>query len=738
MKAEKKKGNYKKLIRWFWGIIASLFVVFCLFILAIILGVFGELPDARKLENPETPLATEIYSSDGVLLGKFFSENRSKVAYDEVSQNVYNALIATEDVRFERHSGIDPRGTLAIPYYLVRGKKKGASTISQQLAKNLFGRTNFETIPEIIVQKLKEWIIAIRLERFYTKQEIINMYLNTVSFGSQTWGIKSASKTFFNKEPIDLNIQEAATLVGILKAITRYSPYLNPENSINRRNVVLSQMHKYGFIETSTAFDSITALPIELDYKVESHNRGLARYFREFLRMELKGWCQEKGYDLYSSGLKIHTTIDSRMQKYAEEAAWEHLSKHQELFFKHWEGKKRAPFSHITEKQIESIMKRAIKNSDRYRNLVRAGKNWDEIWEDFQVKRPTKLFSYNGVIEKEMSAYDSVYYYKYFLHPGFMSMDTKNGNIKAWVGGIDYQYFKYDHVNKRARRQVGSTFKPFVYTVGLIEKGLSPCLKVPNVQYVFPDFDNWKPQNADGRYGGVMSLQEGLAKSVNCITAYVMKQVGPESVLELVNKMGIDTSRMDPYPSICLGTPDISVFEMVGAFNTFGNGGTWVEPNYIVRIEDKSGNTIQEFVPKEVEVLKPTDNYVMLSMLQGVTRGWGTATRLRYRYNFTNQIGGKTGTTQNMSDGWFIGTTAELTSGVWVGASDRSVHFRRMDYGQGASMALPIWALYMKKVYADSTLGYIQADFEVPEEELPVELDCKKYEQEESFNGLEE
>ncbi|MBT3423655.1 MAG: penicillin-binding protein [Bacteroidetes bacterium] len=739
MKSAKKnkKGNYKTFLKWFWGSVVLVFTLFVLLIIGIIAGVFKKLPDARQLENPETTLATEIYSSDGVLLGKFFNENRSKVAYDEISPNVYNALIATEDVRFEDHSGIDPRGTLAIPYYIIRGKKKGASTISQQLAKNLFGRNQFNTLPKKIIQKLKEWIIAIRLERYYTKQEIINMYLNKVDFGSNSWGIKAASKTYFNKLPDALNVQESATIIGVLKAVTAYNPYLNPERSLNRRNVVLGQMYKYGYIKTQEEFDSLVALPIKLDYKVESHNQGMARYFREFLRMELNEWSKSENIDLYASGLKIHTTIDSRMQTYAEAATREHLTELQELFFKHWDGRKNAPFSKISEKQIESIMTRAVKNSDRYRALKRGGKSWEEIQEDFQIKRKMKLFSYKGDIEKEMSPYDSVYYYKYFLHPGFMAMDTKSGQIKAWVGGIDYKYFKYDHVNKRAKRQVGSTFKPFVYTVGIME-GYSPCLKVPNVPVIFPDFNNWRPRNSDGEYGEIMTLNEGMSKSVNCMTAWVMKQVGPEAVLDLVAKMGIDTSDMDPYPSICLGTPDVSVFEMVGAFNTYGNNGVWVEPTFISRIEDKNGNTIKEYVAREVPVLKNTHNFVMLDMLQSVTRGWGTATRLRYRYNFTNQIGGKTGTTQNNSDGWFIGTTPEITAGCWVGAEDRSVHFRRTDYGQGASMALPIWAYFMKKVYADSTLGYKQSDFEIPEEKLPVELDCSNYEADVEPNALQE
>jgi len=722
------KVRFRKIVKWMWYITTIVISIFILLLLFINLGVFGKLPETTQLENPETPLATEIFTSDGKLLGKFFDENRSAVTYFEVSQYMFKALIATEDVRFKKHSGIDIKGTVAIPFYLIRGKKKGASTITQQLAKNLFPRTKFKTIPQKIVRKLKEWVIAIRLERFYTKEEIITMYLNTVDFGSNAYGIKSAARTFFNKTPMELNVQECATLIGVLKATKMYSPYFNPENSRNRRNVVLNQMRKYDFI-TKHEYDSLSSLPIVLDYQVESHNQGMATYFREELRMELTEWCKENGYDLYSSGLKIYTTIHSKVQLYAEQAVKQHMTELQKQFFEHWLNVDRAPFDRsLSKDDITKILVQAVKRTDRYRILKREGKTWDEIYANFKKPRNMKLFSYEKEFVKTISPWDSIYYYKFFLNPGFMAMDPSTGHVLAWVGGIDYKYFKYDHV-KRARRQVGSTFKPFIYTCAIIN-GFSPCLEVPNVPVVFPEYQNWRPRNSDAKYGGMMSLKTGLAKSINCITAWVMKQVGPESVVELAAKLGFDTTYIDPYPSISLGTPDLSVYEMVGAFNTYANKGIWVEPVYYTRIEDNDGNVLLEKVPKEVEVLDEAYNYVMVNMLQAVAGPGGTAIRLRYRYKVNMPLGGKTGTTQNNSDGWFIGFTPQITAGCWVGAEDRSVHFRRMDLGQGASTALPIFAYFMQRLYADSSLGYKPIDFPKPEGELPLEINCSAYNKE--------
>ncbi len=725
--SSEEKRKFRKYTLVLWTIFISGIALFGLLIFLISIGVFGKLPSTDQLENPKTPLASEVITEDGVVIGKFFNQNRSFVDFYQISPHLFNALIATEDIRFYKHSGIDWKGIFAIPYYLLRGQNRGASTITQQLAKNLFPRKKFRTIPQKIIRKLKEWIIAIRLERYYTKEEIISMYFNTVEFGSNTYGIKSAALTYFNKEPIDLTVEESAVLVGLLKAITRYSPVLNPENALKRRNVVMSQMAKYGFI-TKEELDSLKKLPIKLNYRPESHTQGLATYFREFLRIQLREWAAENGYDLYSDGLKIYTTLDSRMQKYAEQAVREHLSELQSTFYKHWKGVHNAPFGwQMSSSDVERLMILAIKRTDRYRLLKAANKSWDEIYANFKNPRKMKVFSYHGDIDTVLSPYDSIRYYKWFLNPGFMAMETSTGKIKAWVGGIDYRYFKYDHVNKNARRQVGSTFKPFVYATAILN-GYSPCMKVSNTPTIFPEYNNWQPQNSDGKYGGMLTLEEGLAQSNNCVTAWIIKQVGPMPVLELAANMGIDTSGIEPYPAIALGTPDISVYEMVSAFNTFGNKGMWVEPVFINRIEDKNGNVLMEQYPREREVFSEAYNYVMLKMLMATStiRG-GTAVRLRFKYHFTNEIACKTGTTQNNSDGWFIGVVPQLTAGVWVGAEDRSVHFRSTYLGQGANMALPIWALFMQKVYADPDLGITQDPFPVPEEPLPVETDCSRY-----------
>ena len=732
-KSKKKKYSYKKYVRIFW----ILFLVFTLGLSGFILGIYHgyigeEMLTIEELENPETNLATEIYSADGVLLGKYYRENRTYAMPNEISKNLYDALIATEDKRFYKHSGIDWYSVASVPWYILKGDKKGASTISQQLAKNMFKKKDRNNLPkfQLVIAKLQEWIMAVRLERYYTKDEIVAMYFNTVEFGLNTYGIKSASNTFFNKNPIDLNKQEAAVLVGVLKAITKYSPKLNPESSLNRRNVVLTQMNKNGYL-TNTEFDSIRALPIKLDLRIESHTQGIAQYFREELRKYMHQWCRENGYDLYSSGLKVYTTIDTRMQKYAEDASFEHLSELQKTFYKHWDGVKKAPYDYrLSEDDIENLLIMSMKRTDRYRALKRDKKSDEEIMADFKKPREMELFSYGGSIDTTLSPYDSIKYYKWFLNPGFLAMETHSGKIRAWVGGIDYKYFQYDHVNINAKRQVGSTFKPFVYTVGVME-AYSPCTKAPNQRVVFPDFDNWSPENSDGKYGGYLSLEEGLAQSNNCITAWVMYRVRPEPVIDLVSEMGLDTSNIDPYPSICLGTPDVSVYEMVGAFNTFGNKGIFIKPTFIERIVDKDGVVYEEY-PTKREVLDEEYNYVMLSMLMNTSRiKNGTALRLRgSKYKFRNEIAAKTGTTQNNSDGWFIGIVPQMTAGAWVGAEDRSVHFRYTSLGQGANMALPIWALYMKKVYADSTLGIEPLPFEKPKGDLPFIIDCSEYDNE--------
>jgi penicillin-binding protein 1A len=716
-------SHYTKL---FWKVIIYGLLTFVLLISSVGFGLFGELPSFRDLENPKSNLATEVISSDGNILGTYFIQNRSNAKYKDLSPNLVNALIATEDVRFYKHSGVDLKGTFAIIFYSAIGKKRGSSTITQQLAKNLFPRKK-QNIFNIGIIKLKEWLTAIKIERNYTKEEIITMYFNTVDFGSNSYGIKAASKTYFSKTPIKLSIDESALLVGILKGTTVFSPIKNPERAIKRRNVVLEQMEKYGFISEAQLTEN-TSKELNLQFQSPDHNQGSATYFREYVRQEVTAWCKEnkkadgETYDIYRDGLKIYTTIDSRMQAYAEAAVKEHLTYLQAEFYKHWKGK--TPWGENTD-----IISTSMRRSDRYQQLKEDGIAESEIKKIFDTPIKMTLFSWAGDIDTTLSPIDSIKYYKWYLRSSFMSMDPHNGAIKAWVGGPNYEYFKYDQV-KMGKRQVGSTFKPFVYTVAM-DNGWSPCYEAPNLPIVFEDFDNWSPKNSDGKQGGMMTLRNGLANSVNLITAFMMKQVGPQAVVNVAKKMGI-TSDIPAYPSICLGTADVSLYEMVGAYSTYANKGVWTEPVYISRIEDKNGNVLYEKIPRKVDALSEQTAYLMLYMLRGVIDK-GTGLRLRGpRYRFTNPIAGKTGTTQENSDGWFIGITPDLVSGVWTGAEDRSVHFRSTNLGEGANTALPIWALYMKKVYADATLKISKGDFTPPAGGLDVEIDCDKFKKQSS------
>lgn len=723
-KASNKKT--KKYLLIFWGLILLPLLFFSLFIAAISGGWFGALPSFEELENPKSNLASEIITSDQQVLGKYYIENRSNVRYEQLSPNLVNALKATEDVRFEEHSGVDLRGLFRVIFktiFLQQESSGGGSTLTQQLAKNLFPREKISGIG-IVVRKIKEWIIAVRLERNYTKDEILAMYLNTVEFGSNAFGIKSASRTFFDTTPSELSLQEAAVLVGLLKAPTRFSPVSNPDKSLDRRNVVLYQMKRYNFL-TQQEYDSLKALPVELHYQTEDHNYGIATHFREVLRGELLKWCKEHNkadgtpYNLYSDGLRIYTTIDSRMQRYAEEAVKQHLTELQKLFNVHWKGQD--PWGPHKE-----VLTEAMKRSERYINLKLEKASEKQIKKQFNTKVRMKLFSWKGDIDTVMTPMDSIKYYKKILQSGFMSMEPHTGFVRAWVGGLDYRYFKYDHV-KMGTRQVGSTFKPFLYTVAM-QEGYSPCYKVPNVRVTIPlppPQEPWSPENADGKYGGMLTLKHALAESVNCVSAYLMKQFGPQAMIDVARKMGI-TTPIDAVPSICLGTADVSLYEMVGAYSAFANKGVWTEPIYITRIEDKFGNILQEFLPRKVEAISEETAYLMLNIMEGASL-YGTSVRLRFRYNFTNPIAAKTGTTQNQSDGWFMGITPELVSGVWTGCEDRSVHFRSLNLGEGANVALPIWALYMQKIYADSTLNYSKGSFERPSEPLHVEIDCAKY-----------
>ncbi len=723
-------------IRGLWiTFLAFIAFVFLLF-LSISLGLFGKMPSFEELENPKSSLATEIYSTDNKLLGKYFIENRSNIHYQELSVNVINALIATEDIRFEKHSGVDIKAVFRMFYGVFTGMSKGgASTITQQLAKNLFPRKKNSSTLTLAITKLKEWVTAIKLERNYSKDEILAMYLNTVDFGNMSFGIKSAAKTYFNKLPSELKIEEAALLIGILQAPTYYSPIRNPDRALERRNTVLRQLKKYKYI-SEEQYDSIKAIPIDMSgFRLQDHTAGPATYFREYLRGVMTEWCNNHQkpdgtpYNLYKDGLKIYTTIHSRMQEYAEQSVAEYLGKElQPLFYRHWKGYKDAPFmfEKNQKREIELLMLQAMRRSDRYAHLKQANASDAEIFKDFNTPVKMRVFTWTGDRDTVMSPMDSIRYFKFFLQAGFMSMDPHTGYVKAYVGGIDYRYFQYDHVVV-AKRQVGSTFKPFLYTLAM-QEGESPCSKYPNVQPVIelPNGDIWAPENSSKeRLGEEVTLKWALANSNNWISGQLMKKYSPQDVIRIARKMGV-TSDIPPVYSIALGSADLSLYEMTGAMSTFANKGVFVEPIFITRIEDRNGNVLESFVPKQQEAISEETAYLMIMLMKGVVES-GTGIRLRYKYGFDNPIAGKTGTTQNQSDGWFMGITPELVSGVWVGCEDRSAHFRSIDLGQGANMALPIWALYMKKVYADKQLGYLMNDFDPPSKPMNLEFDCDKY-----------
>ncbi|MDG1902327.1 MAG: transglycosylase domain-containing protein [Bacteroidales bacterium] len=743
---QKKIFNYIFKLWFLWA--ALLMLVFLLFY-GIAREWYGKMPTFEELENPKSNLASEVYSSDGHLLGTYFIENRSNISYREISPNLINAVLAIEDIRFEEHSGIDEKALLRVFYGVATGNSKGGgSTLTQQLAKNLFPRGQRLSKPQLVLRKFKEWITALKLERYYSKEEIIAMYLNTVTYGHNTYGIKSATTAFFDCTPDSLNLQQAALMAGVVNAPTRYSPISNPENSISRRNLVLRQMQKYGYI-TSEVYDSVSQLPLGVSkYTLRDHNQGLATYLREYLRGELKEWCKNHykpdgtPYNLYKDGLKIYTTIDSRMQRYAEEAVREHLQLDlQPAFYRHWEGYTNAPFDfeeEEIEESVERIIEQSIRRSERYRKLKNLDVSEDSIRASFIMPVKMRVFSWEGSIDTIMSPIDSIIYYKHILQAGLLSMESKTGYVRAMVGGIDYQYFKFDHV-VQGKRQVGSTFKPFLYTLAMQEGEYSPCYKVSNIQYSVELFDGtfWSPRNSgNDRVGEEVTLKWALANSNNWISAYLIGRFSPQSVRQMARKMGVQ-SDIPAVPSIALGTPDLSLYEMVGAMNTFANKGVYVVPTFITKIEDKNGNLLERFVPDKTEAMNEVTAYKMLKLMEGVVES-GTGIRLRYRYGFNNPIAGKTGTTQNQSDGWFMGITPDLTTGVWVGAEDRSVHFRTIGLGQGANMALPIWAIYMKKVYSDPSLGVSQGEFDTPLRDVMIEFDCEKYDRERQNSSLDQ
>jgi penicillin-binding protein 1A len=730
----------------FWLIYFGLVLLIFLFFHGVAREWFGPMPGFEELENPRTNLASEIYSSDGNLMGTYYIENRSNVEFRDLPPHLVEALLSIEDIRFEKHSGIDLKALIRVAFGVLTGNHRGGgSTITQQLAKNLFPRERNLSTGKLVMRKFKEWITAIRLEKNYSKQEILAMYLNTVDFGSQSWGIKMAAQTFFNKTVDSLKVEEAAALVGVINAPTFYSPVRNPERSLNRRNLVLRQMKKYEYL-SEVAYDSISQIPLDMsNYGIRDHVSGLATYFREILRVKLRNWCtmhyKSDGtpYDLYKDGLKIYTTIDSRLQKYAEEAVTEHLANDlQPTFFEHWKNVPNAPFvfeEEVASEEINKIMNQAMKRSARYIALKNEGVPVDSIRDIFNTPVPMRVFSWNGAIDTVMTPMDSIRYSKFFLQAGLMSMNPLTGHVLAYVGGVDYRFFQYDHV-LLSTRQVGSTFKPFLYTLAMQEGEFTPCSEVANVQYSIELYDTiWAPRNSsDDRIGEKVTLKWALANSNNWISTFLIKRYSPQSVIKIAKKMGV-TSPLDPVPALALGAADISLYEMTGAFNTFADKGVYVEPIIVTRIEDKYGNVIEDFIPRREEAMSEETAFLMLELMKGVVQS-GTGIRLRYKYQFANPIAGKTGTTQNQSDGWFIGITPELTTGIWVGAEDRSVHFRSLALGQGANMALPIWAIYMNKVYSDSTLNISMGDFEKPLKPLSVDLDCDDPETE-TTEGME-
>ncbi|MDR2907871.1 MAG: penicillin-binding protein [Bacteroidales bacterium] len=722
------------LIKKLWLYFAAFWFIVIVVFIGISQGWFGFMPSLEELENPQSNLATEIISYDGKVLGTYYVENRANVDYASLSPNLVNALIATEDLRFYNHSGIDMKALARVLGKTVIGRKSsagGGSTITQQLAKNLFPRKRQNKI-SIAFRKLKEWVIAVKLERNYTKEEIIAMYLNTVDFGNNSFGIKTAANTYFGTTPDLLAVEEAAMLVGMLKAPSFYSPIRNPERATLRREVVLNQMRKAGFI-SDEEYDEIRQRPLDMKrFKQQDHRAGLATYFREYLRVYLTDWCSKhkkpdgSSYNLYKDGLRIYTTIDSRMQRYAEEAVAEHLGKDlQPTFYTLMKGVKDAPFNDISEDDVQRLLTQAMKQSDRYRQMRDGGASQTEIEATFKKPIEMQVFTWQGMKDTVMSPWDSLMYYKWFLHCGMMSVEPQTGYVKAYVGGINYDHFQFDNVTG-GRRQVGSTFKPFVYTMALAEGDYTPCTQVPNVKVCVeqPNLPDWCPKNSSkDREGEMVTLKWALANSVNYVSAYLIKRFSPQSVVNLVRKMGVE-GPIEAVPSIALGTCDLSVYEMVGAMSTFANKGLFIRPMFITAIEDRNGVIIERFSPEQHEAMSERTAYLTTKLMQGVVDG-GTGVRLRYKYGITAPIAGKTGTTQNHSDGWFMGLTPNLVTGVWVGGEVRSIHFRSITQGQGANMALPVWAIYMQKVYNDSKINLYQGDFERPEG-VDDEFDCSK------------
>lgn len=747
------ENTKRKLVKIWWCLVIAPFVILALCLLYVGAGPGSSkrIPSFEQLENPNSNLSTLLISSDGKVFNTYHIENRSFVTYEELSPYLIEAAVATEDARFYKHSGIDFRGLarVAVKTLLMRQSSAGGgSTITQQLAKTLFPRdTTTSHIPggrylKLAKSKFTEWITAVKLERNYTKDEIITMYLNAVFFGSDAYGIKTASNTFFNKEPAELTIEEAACLVGMVNKPTRYNPAINPEKSLQRRNHVINQMSKYGYIKKAER-DSLKEIPITLSYKRQDHTTGIGAYYRDMLRRTMNatkpkrssykyiedyradsllwatdplyGWLNKNTrpdgtrYNLDRDGLRIYTTIDSRMQQYAEEAVKEHLSKDlQRSFDRELKGKRNRPFSNdVSEDIINTVMQQARRWSDRYRNMKEEGATDEQIRKAFKTEQKMRLFAWNekGYVDTVMTPDDSIRYFKSFLRAAMVAIEPNTGKVKAYVGGPDYRYFKYDNV-RQGKRQVGSTIKPYLYTLAM-QEGYTPCDKVVNIPYSFETgTETWTPKSTDREtwIGKTVTLKWGLTNSSNNISAYLMKQFGPEAMVEMCRKMGIQ-SYLDPVYSLCVGSCDLSVYEMVAAYNTYPSRGVYVSPVLVDRIEDKSGNVLATFSTNTREAISETTAYLMVNLMQGVVNG-GTATRIKWKYGI-NGAAGKTGTTNDQSDGWFIGYVPKLTAGVWVGAEDRQVHFESLSLGGGSNMALPIWGLFMQKVMADKSIGIL-------------------------------
>ena len=732
--------------KWAWIALLAVLLGLPIYVFTVsinLFGLYGEMPSIKEVENPENDLSSEIISADGVSLGRYFRYNRSQVLYDELSDDLINTLIISEDHRFYNHSGLDFPAYLRVFFGLITfNHQGGGSTITQQLAKNLYtmnpdhsldGKlSRLGNIPRRIIQKTKEWIISVNLEKNFTKHEILAMYLNTVTFSSNTFGIKVAAETYFNKQPDSLNLQESAVLVGMLQAATLYNPQRNPENSLRKRNEVLYKVYKHGYkIRTREQYDSITALPIDLKYSVQNQNEGLATYFRTVMSNYLIGFCKERGIDLWNSGLRIYTTIDSKLQQYAEEAMEEHMKPLQKQFNEEWKKVGRNPWEDDNGREIRGFLESRIKRTTSYKALVeKYGEDSDSLKIALRIKRPMTVYTADGERDTLFSFMDSLNHYMRYLQAGMMAMDPNTGHIKAWVGGVNHKYFKYDHV-KQGTRQPGSTFKPFVYGLAM-ESGYSPCHPMKDISPSFKVPGGvWWPPNADGKRGSgeTMTLRQAMARSVNSITAQMMQALGAENVVEFAHRVGIN-SKLDPVPSLSLGTSDVSLFELVGAYSTFVNSGIYTEPFFITRIEDKHGNVIENFVPKTRQAINEQTAYKMIYMLMGgVEERGGTSVGLNQELKEDNEIGGKTGTTNNASDGWYMGLTHDLVTGIWVGGDERSIHFPSWLFGQGGRSARPIWDKFMMKAYADPESGITKGQFKRPSSGLDISLDCLKVSQ---------